>query len=77
MTTPVEGVGKRVITIRSELEATLDAIDDKLNVPKQAKRLAARARASYKDRPVPWILGATAAAVVVAGIIAWAVFGDD
>lgn len=77
MSTPSASAANRVITIRSELESTLDAIDDKLNIPKQARRLAARTRASYRDRPVPWILGATVAATVVAGVIAWRVFGDD
>ena len=62
---------------RAELEETLDAIEDKLNVPKQAGILADRVRVSYEDNPVPWIIGATAAVVVVAGLIAWAIFGDD
>lgn len=63
--------------LRTELENTLDAIEDKLNVPKQAKRLKAKARASYEDRPVPWIIGATAVIVVVGGLVAWALFGKD
>lgn len=62
---------------RAELEDALDAIEDKLNVPKQAGILADKVRASYQDNPVPWIIGATAAVVVVGGLIAWAVFGDD
>jgi hypothetical protein len=62
---------------RAELEETLDAIEDKLNVPKQVGILATRARNSWEDNPVPWIIGATAAAIVVAGLVAWAVFGDD
>ena len=62
---------------RAELEETLDAIEDKLNVPKQAGILADKVRVSYEDNPVPWIIGATAAVVVVAGLVAWAIFGDD
>jgi hypothetical protein len=62
---------------RAELEETLDAIEDKLNVPKQAGILADKVRMSYEDNPVPWIVGATAAVVVVAGLVAWAIFGDD
>ncbi|WP_349903894.1 DUF3618 domain-containing protein [Parafrigoribacterium humi] len=62
---------------RAQLEDTLDAIEDKLNVPKQAGRLARKARASYEDNPVPWIIGATAAVIVVGGLVAWALFGDD
>ena len=62
---------------RAQLEETLDAIEDKLNVPKQASRLARKAKASYEDNPVPWIIGATAAVIVVGGLVAWAIFGDD
>jgi hypothetical protein len=62
---------------RARLEDTLDAIEDKLNVPKQAGRMARKARASYEDNPVPWIIGATAAVIVVGGLVAWALFGDD
>lgn len=62
---------------RAELEQTLDELEDKLNIPKQAGLLADRVRVSYEDNPVPWIIGATAAVVVVGGLIAWAIFGDD
>jgi hypothetical protein len=68
----------RIETARAELEQTLDAIEDKLNVPKQASELARKAKASYDANPIPWIIGATAAAIVVAGLVAWAVLsGDD
>jgi hypothetical protein len=68
----------RIENARAELEQTLDAIEDKLNVPKQASELARKAKASYEANPVPWIIGATAAAIVVAGVIAWAILsGDD
>jgi hypothetical protein len=36
-----------------------------------------RAEASYKDKPVPWIVGATAVCIVVVGTVAWAIFSDD
>lgn len=62
---------------RAELEVTLDAIEDKLNVPKQAGILADKVRMSYEENPVPWIVGATAAVVVIGGLVAWAIFGDD
>lgn len=62
---------------RADLEQTLDELEDKLNIPKQAGLLADRVRVSYEDNPVPWIVGATAAVVVVGGLIAWAIFGDD
>ena len=67
----------RSATARAELEATLDAIEDKLNVPKQVGLIGTRARDSWERNPVPWIIGATAAVIVIGGIIAWAVLGDD
>jgi len=62
---------------RARLEETLDAIEDKLNVPKRLGRLGRKARAAYEQNPVPWIIGATAAVIVVGGLVAWAIFGDD
>ena len=72
-----ESIDTRVTTARAELESTLDALEDKLNVPKQAGILKDKALASYERNPVPWIIGATAAAIVVAGTIAWAILSDD
>ena len=77
MNTASEDPADRVATLRAELEDTLDAIEDKLNVPKQAKRLKAKAQASYEDRPVPWIIGATAVVIIAGGLVAWALFGKD
>jgi len=67
----------RIATQRAVLENTLDAIEDKLNVPKQANILADKAKRSYENNPVPWIVGATAVAIAVAGIVAWALLSDD
>lgn len=67
----------RIESARAELEQTLDAIEDKLNIPKQASELARKAKASYDANPIPWIIGATAAAIVVAGLVAWAVLAND
>jgi hypothetical protein len=72
-----ETLDRRIASTRAELESTLDAIEDKLDVPKQVSLLSARTRASYERNPVPWIIGATAAAVVVAGTVAWALLSDD
>ena len=66
-----------IASTRAQLEETLDAIEDKLNVPKQLGRVGRKAKASYEQNPVPWIIGATAAVIVVGGLIAWAIFGDD
>ena len=74
MSYPIE---TRVTTARAELEDTLDALEEKLNVPKQAAILKDKALASYESNPIPWIIGATAAAIVVAGVVAWAILSDD
>lgn len=66
-----------VAATRARLEQTLDAIDEKLDVKKQAGELTERVKSSYQENPVPWIIGATAAAVVVVGLVAWAIFSDD
>lgn len=63
---------------RAELAATLDAIEDRINVPKRAKELSQKAAAAYEKNPVPWIIGGVAVAVIAAGLVAWAIFsGDD
>lgn len=72
--TPIE---TRIAEARSELEQTLDAIEDKLNVPKQVGELTTRVRESYQRNPLPWIIGGIAAAVAVAAVVAWAVLSDD
>lgn len=66
-----------IASTRAQLEETLDAIEDKLNVPKQLGKAGRRIKASYEQNPVPWIIGATAAVIVVGGLVAWAIFGDD
>lgn len=55
---------------RAELERTLDAIEDKLNLPKQAGILAQRVKVSYEDNPTPWIAGVAGGLAVLGGIIA-------
>jgi len=62
---------------RAKLEGTLDAIEDKLDVKKQTSALVQRTKSSYEANPIPWIVGATAAAIVVAGLVAWAILSDD
>ncbi|MET4782985.1 DUF3618 domain-containing protein [Glaciihabitans sp. UYNi722] len=74
MSLPIE---TRISTARAELEETLDAIEDKLNVPKQVGNLTRKAKKAYRENPVPWIIGATAAVIAVGGLIAWAVLTDD
>jgi hypothetical protein len=61
---------------RAELAATLDAIEDKLNVPKRVGELRDRAASSYQQKSVPWIVGGIAAGIAVVGAIVWAVLRD-
>ena len=72
-----EPISARVAGTREDLQATLDAIEDKLNVPKRVGELRDHVMVSYEKNPVPWIIGAVAAAVAVAGVVAWAILSDD
>ena len=74
---PEKSIDTRITQTRARLETTLDAIEDKLNVPKQASALVERTKASYESNPIPWIIGATAAALVIAGLVAWAILSPD
>jgi len=67
----------RIAAQRARLEETLDAIEDKFNVPARAGELAERVKQSYSANPVPWIVGATAIAIGIAGIVAWALSNDE
>lgn len=62
---------------RRKLEETLDAIEEKLDVKKRASEVGDRVQRSYAENPVPWIIGATAVAIGVIGLVAWAIFSDD
>ena len=72
-----DAIETKIAAQRANLESTLDAIEDKLNVQKQASHYAEKAKASYDENPVPWIVGATAVAVSIAGIVAWALLSGD
>jgi type VI protein secretion system component VasF len=62
---------------RDDLASTLDAIEDKLNVPKRVTELGEKAATAYRKNPVPWIVGGVAVAVIAVGLVAWAIFSDD
>ncbi len=62
---------------RDDLAKTLDAIEDKLNVPKRAGELSKQAAEAYEKNPLPFIIGGVAAGVVAVSLVAWAIFGDD
>jgi hypothetical protein len=73
-----DDIQSRVASTRANLETTLDEIEDKFNVPKQASALIERAKASFEENRTPWIVGATGVAIAVVGLVAWALFsGDD
>jgi len=72
-----DSIENRIAEQRAHLESTLDEIENKLNVPKQLNHYADKAKASYDENPVPWIVGATAVAISVVGIVAWAIFSGD
>jgi len=40
-------------------------------------RYREKAERSYREKPVPWIVGATAIGITVLGTVAWAIFSDD
>ena len=73
----MSSIESRIASSRADLENTLDAIEDKLNVPKRVGELTTKARASFETNRLPWLIGAVAAAVAVAGIVAWAILSDD
>ena len=70
-------IESRIAGTRADLDATLDAIEDKLNLPKQFGELTRKAKASYAANPIPWIIAASAATATIVGLIAWAIFSDD
>ncbi len=73
-----DDIQSQVARTRAHLESTLDAIEDKFNVPKRVSELSKRAHASYESNPTPWIVGATGVAIDILDVIAWAIFsGDD
>ena len=64
----------RVALARTELAATLDAIEDKLNVPKRVRAAKQRVADSYHRNPLPWIAGMAGAGLVLAGAIALTIY---
>ncbi|MGX5696136.1 DUF3618 domain-containing protein [Agromyces soli] len=58
---------------RAEFAATLDALEDKLNVPKQVgirvDRLKVKAKAFYDEQPVAAVAAAAGIAAAVGGLV--------
>ena len=72
-----DDIQAKIATQRAALEDTLDQIEDRLNVPKRVEEITDKAKRSYESNPVPWIVGATAVAISIAGVVAWALLSDD
>jgi hypothetical protein len=72
-----DDIQARVAETRANLQNTLDAIEDKFNVPKRVGELTDRARDSYERNPIPWLVGAVAVTGAVIGLVAWALSSDD
>lgn len=73
----INSAKEKAATARTELASTLDAIEEKLNVPKRAGELSKKAQVAYESNPVPFIAAGAAVAATVIGLIAWAIFSDD
>jgi hypothetical protein len=72
-----ENIQAKVAATRANLESTLDAIEDKFNVPKRVGELTTRAQQSYERNPVPWIVAAVGVAGAVIGLVAWALSSSE
>jgi hypothetical protein len=53
---------------RADLAATLNELEDKLNIPKQLGVKARQAQLSYSRDPKPWLVGAAIVAVALGGV---------
>jgi hypothetical protein len=58
-----------VAATRAQLFDTLDAIEDKLNVPKQIGIAAAKVRHGIDENPVPYLAAFAGGVAVVGGIV--------
>lgn len=64
----IEEIQASVDRTRADLAATLNELEDKLNIPKQLGVAASKAKDSFGHDPKPWVAGAAAAAAAVGGI---------
>ncbi len=71
--TPRTETPSDVVKARADLTATLDAIEDKLNVPKQARLAVARvgrqAKELREENPVAFTAVAVGAAALIGGAV--------
>jgi hypothetical protein len=64
-----DDLANRVAATRTQLFETLDAIEDKLNVPKQLGIAASRVKQGIDEKPVPYLAGLAAGVAVVGSIV--------
>lgn len=69
MTDQHDDLAKHVAATRTQLFETLDAIEDKLNVPKQLGIAASKVKQGIDEKPVPWLTGLAAGVAVVGSIV--------
>ena len=70
MTDQHDDLERRVAATRTQLFETLDAIEDKLNVPKQLGIAASKVKQGIDEKPVPYLAGLAAGVAVVGSIVA-------
>ncbi|WP_144711826.1 DUF3618 domain-containing protein [Curtobacterium pusillum] len=69
MTDQHDDLADRVAATRAQLFDTLDAIEDKLNLPKQLGIAASKVKRGIDENPVPYLAGLAAGVAVVGGIV--------
>jgi ElaB/YqjD/DUF883 family membrane-anchored ribosome-binding protein len=66
-----------ILAKRARLQATLDELEERLDVKKRTTEVTERAKESYNDNPIPFYVVAGAVVAVVGGLVAWALFTND
>ncbi|GAA4675708.1 DUF3618 domain-containing protein [Frondihabitans cladoniiphilus] len=69
----IEEIRAGVDRNRADLAATLNELEDKLNIPKQLGIKAHEARQSFSRDPKPWLAAAGTGALAVGGIVLLAI----
>lgn len=64
-----DGLTNSVAATRAQLFDTLDAIEDKLNLPKQIGIAASRVKRGVEQRPVPYLAAFAGGALAIGGIV--------
>lgn len=69
MTDQHDDIAARVAATRAQLFDTLDAIEDKLNLPKQLGIAASKVKRGIDEKPVPYLTALAAGVAVVGSIV--------